>query len=248
MSPNHRRDASFSRQEGQHGVVGSGVALLHALLPRRPSRLSLPVEERHGDVAVGVLVAERGGQRREGGAGRQVVVVAAVVVVLLLPQLGRVARAERRRAQVRVRRGHRRGGRHGDRRNRLQLAERPLLADVQDLLVGQAERAFKGHLIQKLLPELGAEFVAARTAPLDHRQELDGVLQGLHLLVVHDPPQLGALDEDDLDLPGDQHVAEARLQLKDTPPPPHHVAGRHDDDQTLALVHAARHVLDVCSK
>lgn len=167
---------------------------------------------------------------------------------MFLPHLG-VTRVMEGRTQVRLCRRHGSGGSccHGDGRDGLKLAERTLLADVQHLLVGDAQglHAFEGHLVEEPFPEFGVELVAGGPAPLDDRQHLDGVLQGLHFLVVHDATQLSTFDQDDLDLAGHQHVAQPRLQLKDTPPPPHYIAGRHDDYEALALVHAARYVLDV---
>lgn len=244
LSPDDAGYTGLSGQQRQHGVVT--MALLQTLLAWRLGLWPLAVEEGHGDVAVGVLVAERG-QRRQGASGGQVVVVATVIV--FLPHLGVARVVEGGGAQVRVRRRHGGGGcgRHRDGRDGLQLAEGALLADVQYLLVGDAEglHAFEGHLVEQLLPELGVELVAGRAAPLDDRQHFDGVFEGLHFLVVHDATQLGALDQDDFDLARHQHVAQPRFQLKDTPPPPHHVAGRHNDDEAFALVHTACHVLDV---
>lgn len=240
-SPDDAGDAGFSGQQGQHGVVG--VRLLQAVLSALP-RGPLAVEQRQRDVAVGVLVPQ-GGERRQGAPGRQVVLVAAVVV--FLPHGGVVGVVEGR-AQLGVGGGHGGGGGggHGDGGDGLQLPEGALLADVQRRLVGEhGLGAAEGHLVLQLLPELGVELVALGAAPLDDGERLDGVLEGLHLLVVHDAAQLGTLDQDDFDLAGHEHVAQPRLQLEDAPAAPHHVVGRHDYDEALALVHAAGHVLDV---
>lgn len=167
---------------------------------------------------------------------------------MFLPHLG-VARVVEGRAQVRVCRRHsgRGGRRHGDGGDGLELTKGALLADVQHLLVGDAQglHALERHLVEQLLPELGVELVAGRPTPLDNRQHLDGMFEGLHFLVVHDAAQLSTLDKDDLDLAGHQHVAQPCLQLKDAPPPPHDIAGCHDNNETLALVHTTRNVLDV---
>lgn len=244
LSPDHAGNAGLPGQQRQHGVVD--VLLLQGLLllAGRIPLCSLAVQQSHGDVAVGVLVAQRG-QRREGPGRGNVILVAPVVV--LLPQL-RVVRVVERRAQLRMRRGH--GGRsccgHGDGRDGLQLSERPLLTDVQHLLVRHLGLGpLKGHFVLQLLPELGVELAALGSRPLDDRQQFDGVFESLHFLVVHNSPQFSAFDENDFDLAGDQHVAQPRLQLKDAPAASHHVVGRHDDDETLALVDAASHILDV---
>lgn len=55
LSPDDAGYAGLSGQQRQHGVVG--VALLEALLARRLGLWPLSVDEGHGDVAVGVLVA-----------------------------------------------------------------------------------------------------------------------------------------------------------------------------------------------
>lgn len=239
--PDHAGDAGFPRQQRQHGVVS--VRLLQAVLSALPGR-PLAVEQCQWDVAVSVLVSQRG-ERRQGSPGGQVILVAAVVV--FLPH-GAVEGVVEGGAQLWVGGGHGGGGGggHGDGGDGLQLPEGTLLADIQGGLVGEhGLRAPERHLVLQLLPELGAELVALGAAPLDDGEGFDGVLESLHLLVVHDAAQLGALDQDDLDLAGGQHVAQPRLQLEDAPAPPHHVVGRHDDDEALALIHAARHVLDV---
>ena len=222
------------------------MCLLQAVLSALPGR-PLSVQQCQWDVAVGVLVPQRG-ERWQGPSRGNVILVAAVVV--FLPHRGVVGVVERG-AQLGVGGGHGGGGGccHGDGGDGLQLSERALLADVQRRLVGEHGLcAPERHLVLQLLPELGVELVALGAMPLDDCKGFDGMLEGLHLLVVHDAPQLGTLDQDDFDLTGHQHVAQPRLQLKDAPASPHHVVGRHNYNEALALVHAACDILYVgCS-
>lgn len=55
LSPDHTGYTGLPGQQRQHGIVG--VGLVQALLARRLGLRPLSVDERHGDVAVGVLVA-----------------------------------------------------------------------------------------------------------------------------------------------------------------------------------------------
>lgn len=151
-------------------------------------------------------------------------------------------------AQLGMGGGHGGGGGccHGDGRDGLQLSKGALLADVQRRLVGEhGLSAPERHLVLQLLPELGGELVALGAAPLDDGKGFNGMLESLHLLVVHDATQLSTLNQDDFDLTSHQHVAQPRLQLKDAPASPHHIVGCHDYNEAFALVHTACHILYV---
>lgn len=194
------------------------------------------VQQRHGQIAVHVPAAERG----DGGAGQLVLVAAAEMAHLQVARLVVVRYFDVSRRQ------RRRGGRHGHRRHGLQVAEEPLLARVQDLSAGHALSFLGRHLVADPLPELGFELVAFGAVPLDERQHSDGVLEVLHLLVVDDAAQVRAFDHDHLDFARHQHAVQPRLELEDAPAAAGHELGGQDDDETPALLHAARQILDVC--
>ncbi len=186
-SPDHAGNAGLARQQRKHGIVYVLLLQRRLLLTAWHALRPLAVQQSHGDVAVGVLAAQRG-QRREGAGCGNVVLVAPVVV--LLPQL-RVVRVMEGGAQLGMRSGHGGGGgrSHRDGRDGLQLSKRTLLADVKHLLVRQLGLGpLKGHFVLQLLPELGVELAALGSRPLDDRQQFDGVFESLHLLVVHDSP------------------------------------------------------------
>lgn len=82
--------------------------------------------------------------------------------------------------------------------------------------------------------------------PLNNGQELDGVLEGLHLLVVHNSSQFTALDEYHFNLSSHKHVSKSGLQLKDAPASSDYVIWGHDNNQPLALIYTPCHVFNVC--
>ncbi len=110
---------------------------------------------------------------------------------------------------------------------------------------GDALFSLRRHLIAHPLPELGLELAALRPVPLDERQHSDGVFEVLHLLVVDDAAQVRAFDHNHLDFTRHQHAVQSRLELEDAPATAGHELGGQDDDETPALLHAARQVLDV---
>lgn len=176
------------------------MCLLQAVLPTL-SRRPLSIEQCERDVAVGVLISQRG-QGWQGPSWGNVKLVAAVVV--FLPHGGVVGVVERR-AQLRVGGGHGCGcGRcHGDGGDGLKLSKGALLTHVQRWLMAQHGLCTsEGHFVLQLLPELGVELVALGTVPLDDSEGFDGVFERFHLLIVHDASQLCTLNQDDLDLSG----------------------------------------------
>ncbi len=81
MSPDHTGNAGLTWQQRKHGVVDVLLLQRRLLLTARLALHPLAIQQSHGDVAVGVLAAQRG-QRRECAGCGNVVLVATVVVLL----------------------------------------------------------------------------------------------------------------------------------------------------------------------
>lgn len=84
--------------------------------------------------------------------------------------------------------------------------------------------------------------------PFNNRQELDGVLEGFHLLVVHNASEFTAFNEYHFNFSSDEHVSKSGLQFKDAPAPSDYIIWGHDNNQPLALIYTPCHIFNVCYK
>lgn len=84
--------------------------------------------------------------------------------------------------------------------------------------------------------------------PFNNRQKLDGMLEGLHLLVVHNSSEFAAFNQYHFNFSSHKHVSKSRFQLKDAPAPSNYIIWGHDNNQPLTLIYASSHIFNVCYK